>query len=33
LHPVLKKSFAELWREFDQDAHPMTVDALDLNEE
>jgi 2-amino-4-hydroxy-6-hydroxymethyldihydropteridine diphosphokinase len=33
LHPALHKSFAELWREFDQDAHPMTVEALDLNEE
>lgn len=32
-HPVLKRRFGELWREFDQGAHPLMVEALDLNKE
>lgn len=32
-HPVLKKRIGELWREFDQRAHPMSIEPLDLNKE
>ena len=28
-----KRRFGELWREFDQGAHPLVVEALDLNKE
>jgi len=33
VHPVLGKRIADLWREFDQGAHPLSVEALDLNKE
>ena len=33
LHPVSKKSIAELWGAFDQDAHPLGIEPLDLNKE
>jgi 2-amino-4-hydroxy-6-hydroxymethyldihydropteridine diphosphokinase len=32
-HPRLHKRIAQLWQDFDQGAHPLTVEALDLNEE
>ncbi|MCP4128423.1 MAG: 2-amino-4-hydroxy-6-hydroxymethyldihydropteridine diphosphokinase [Gammaproteobacteria bacterium] len=30
-HPVIGKSYAELWAEFDQDGHPLSLVALPLN--
>ena len=33
LHPLQHKTIAELWRDFDQQANPLHVEALDLNEE
>jgi 2-amino-4-hydroxy-6-hydroxymethyldihydropteridine diphosphokinase len=33
LHPTMKKRIADLWREFDQGAHPLVVEPLDLNKE
>lgn len=33
MHPTKHRTIAGLWREFDQDAHPLTVEALDLNKE
>lgn len=33
MHPLQQKSFAALWREFDQGANPLHVEPLDLNEE
>jgi 2-amino-4-hydroxy-6-hydroxymethyldihydropteridine diphosphokinase len=33
LHPLLKQSMADLWQRFDQGAHPLQVESLDLNEE
>jgi 2-amino-4-hydroxy-6-hydroxymethyldihydropteridine diphosphokinase len=32
-HPVLHRPIGELWREFDQRAHPLSVESLDLNRE
>jgi 2-amino-4-hydroxy-6-hydroxymethyldihydropteridine diphosphokinase len=32
-HPRLNKRIAQLWQEFDRSAHPLIVEALDLNEE
>ncbi|HXR53336.1 MAG TPA: 2-amino-4-hydroxy-6-hydroxymethyldihydropteridine diphosphokinase [Steroidobacteraceae bacterium] len=31
VHPVADRTIAELWREFDQQAHPLLVVPLDLN--
>jgi len=31
MHPVLHKSIGELWQQFDQQAHPLTPLATDLN--
>ena len=33
MHPLQHKPMAELWRDFDQDANPLRLEALDLNEE
>jgi 7,8-dihydro-6-hydroxymethylpterin-pyrophosphokinase len=32
-HPVLHRPIGELWGEFDQRAHPLSVESLDLNKE
>lgn len=31
MHPVSHKTIGELWQQFDQQAHPMTPVAIDLN--
>ena len=31
LHPIAGRTIADLWREFDQQAHPLQVVPLDLN--
>ena len=31
-HPLLERTFAQLWQDFDRAAHPLVVDALDLND-
>lgn len=33
VHTTKKLTIAALWSKFDQDAHPLTVEALDLNKE
>ncbi len=33
VHPLQKKSIGDLWREFDQAAHPLSIEPLDLNKE
>jgi 2-amino-4-hydroxy-6-hydroxymethyldihydropteridine diphosphokinase len=33
LHPVSKRSIAELWLQFNQSSQPLRLEALDLNEE
>ena len=33
VHPLQKKNIGDLWREFDQVAHPMSIEPLDLNKE
>jgi 2-amino-4-hydroxy-6-hydroxymethyldihydropteridine diphosphokinase len=32
-HPVLHRPIGELWGEFDQRVHPLSVESLDLNKE
>jgi len=31
VHPVARKTIAELWKAFDRESHPLQVEALDLN--
>lgn len=33
VHPTANQRIADLWREFDQGAHPMSIESLDLNKE
>jgi len=32
-HPTLHRRIGELWQDFDQRAHPLSIEPLDLNEE